>query len=257
MVTIEDKIQYLDDLLDTNDNVIGEIYMIINLINTKIYIGQVVSHRKNRGKYRPFGFRGRLKDHISEAVCQTKVKQSTYLNNAIRKNGVDNFSVELIRRCERSEMDFYEQYYIDYYQTMFPNGYNLTIGGAGQFYVASVSNNNIVPEKIKYVHSEETKQKISIRLKQSTNTLEFQQMRSKSAQKQHDDKKLPRFINCTIDHNNLEKYIHSIHSAGQFSHYKICINGKRIAFRGKFQTPNEMKERALIFLRQIPSFSAK
>lgn len=254
MTTIKDKEKYLNELLDTADNVIGEIYLIINLNNTKMYVGQTVSHRKNRNKYRPFGFHKRLEDHISEARCQTKRNQSMYLNNAIRKYSADNFVVELILRCELNEMDCYEQYYIDYYQTLFPNGYNLTIGGAGQFYVASVSNNDIVCDRNTYVHSVETKQKISVRLKQVTNTSESQQVRSKNAQCQHDSKKLSRFRNCMIDHENLEQYLHPINSlrTGKFSHYRVCIDGLRVAFRS-----DEMKERAVTFLKQIQSISAK
>lgn len=110
-MTIEHKEQYLSDLLDTVDNVTGEIYMIINLTNTRMYIGQTASHRMNRNKYRPFGYRKRLTYHISEALCQTKKNQSMYLNNAIRKYGTDNFVVELILRCELFETDRYEQYY--------------------------------------------------------------------------------------------------------------------------------------------------
>uniref|UniRef100_A0A6C0BM95 GIY-YIG domain-containing protein n=1 Tax=viral metagenome TaxID=1070528 RepID=A0A6C0BM95_9ZZZZ len=258
MTTIKDKERYLNDLLDTNDNVIGEIYLIINMINEKMYVGQTVSHRKNHNKYRPFGYRGRFKDHLSEARCQNKENQSVYLNNAIRKYGEDQFISELILRCEPSELDRYEQSYIDSYQTLFPQGYNLTIGGKGQFYVASIPNNCITVEKGDYRHSEETKKKISIRLKQTMNTLECRQLLSKHACHQHDSDKLKRFANCKIDQNHLEQYLHPIHSleTGQISYYRIHIDGKRVDFRGKFQTLDELKERALSFLRQISSSSS-
>lgn len=148
---------------------------------------------------------------------------------------------------------------IDYYQTVFPNGYNLTIGGKGQFSVVSVSNNDIVSERIKYVHSEETKKKISVRLKQVTNALELRQVRSKTAQDQHDSKKLARFANCVIDCRDFEQYIHPVNSleTGHLSHYKVCINGMRVDFRGKFQTSDELKVRALTFLKQIVILQSK
>ena len=56
-------------ILDINekDKVVGEIYKITNLITRKCYVGQTRSHRLNKNKYRPFGYMGRLKDHINEA----------------------------------------------------------------------------------------------------------------------------------------------------------------------------------------------
>ena len=77
--------------------VLGEIYCMTNTVTKKQYIGQTVSHRKNRIKYRPFGYIGRFNDHISEALNNTKKKQCTYLNNSIRKYGKDIFTVKLIK----------------------------------------------------------------------------------------------------------------------------------------------------------------
>ena len=74
----------MNEILNDSSNVLGHIYVITNLITKKQYVGQTVSHRKNRNKYRPFGFEGRFKDHISEALCNTKKKQCNYLNNSIR-----------------------------------------------------------------------------------------------------------------------------------------------------------------------------
>ena len=67
----------MTDILLDNSNVVGHIYKITNIKTNKIYIGQTLSHRKNRGKYRPFGYEGRFKDHLSEALCNSKKKQCT------------------------------------------------------------------------------------------------------------------------------------------------------------------------------------
>ena len=255
MNSIEEKIKYLDDLLDDSSNVIGEIYMIINLINNKMYIGQTVSHRKNRNKYRPFGCIRRFNDHVSEATVQKKPAQCTYLNNAIRKYTANYFTVELIKRCELNEMDKYEQYYIEFYQTLYPNGYNLTIGGKGQFAVAVIKENSIISQKIPYKHTDETKKKISIRLKQSKNTIKGQLQLIKNAQIQHDKKKLEKFKDCKIDHNNIHKYIHPVTSKnnGEIYYYKVYIDKMRADFRGKNQPIAELYNRVLLFLKQLPS----
>ena len=121
----------MDLLLEKEEfhKVVGQIYKIINLIDNKLYIGQTRSHRLNRGKYRPFGFIGRFKDHISEATHTSKRTICSYLNNAFLKYGVENFNCELILTCNIDELDFYEVKYINELNTKFPNGYNLTNGG--------------------------------------------------------------------------------------------------------------------------------
>jgi len=123
--TIGDKILELYE----KDKIYGEIYQITNNSNNKRYVGQAVSHRKNKGKYRLFGYIGRFNDHISEAVNNTKKKQCTYLNNAIRKHGKDVFTVILLERCEINSLNDREEYHITKSGTLYPDGYNLTEGG--------------------------------------------------------------------------------------------------------------------------------
>jgi hypothetical protein len=66
----------LDKILniDEKDKITGVIYIIENKETNKKYVGQTVSHRKNKGKYRPFGYVGRFNDHVSEALNNTKKK---------------------------------------------------------------------------------------------------------------------------------------------------------------------------------------
>ena len=116
-------------ILLSNSLVKGEIYKIRNKITLKEYVGQTLTHRKNKGKYRPFGSEGRFKDHISEAINNTKKNQCVYLNNSIRKYGQENFEYETIINCEISELDYYEKDSIKKYDTLYPNGYNLAKGG--------------------------------------------------------------------------------------------------------------------------------
>ena len=120
----------MSQIITDKSQVIGHIYLIERIgKKSKYYVGQSVSHRKNHGKYRPFGYEGRFRDHVSEALCNTKKKQCWYLNNAIRRYGKDAFNVSLLETCALTNMDEREQYYIQEYNSLYPNGYNLTTGG--------------------------------------------------------------------------------------------------------------------------------
>ena len=105
----------MSEILNDNSQVQGQIYLITNIKTNKQYVGQTLTHRKNRNKYRPFGYIGRFNDHISEAICNTKKKQCTYLNNAIRLDGKDAFTVELLLTSSKEELDSFEEQYIKLY----------------------------------------------------------------------------------------------------------------------------------------------
>lgn len=106
-----------------------EIYKITNIQTGKLYIGQTVSHMLNHGKYRRYGSQKRLDSHFSEAIKNNKDKECRYLNNSIRKYGVDKFKVELIDICPMDKGDEIEAKYITQFNSIFPFGYNLKIGG--------------------------------------------------------------------------------------------------------------------------------
>ena len=99
-----------------------------------------------------------------------KKNQCKYLNNAIRKSGKDKFSVELIVKCKLTELNDLEIKYINDYNSLYPNGYNLTKGGKTTRSI-SIKNNDILNEKSKrgrdygYNHKESTKKLMSARLK--------------------------------------------------------------------------------------------
>lgn len=256
MITLEDKIKHSDDILDDRTYIYGQIYKITNQVTNKMYIGQVVSHRKNRNKYRPFGHIKRLDDHISEALMQTKKNECVFLNNSIRKYGRDKFIVELVNSCELEEIDEYEKEYIMYYNTLYPTGYNLTIGGKGEFAIKSVDKITYQkPDKAPYKHTDQTKSKIRMRLKDHANLPEIKIKLSTNAQTQFDSSKLVRFKNVTVDHNNLEQYIKPITSiyTNKVYYYQIHVDGMRADFKSKHSPIEELKDRAFNFLKQLPA----
>lgn len=97
----------------------GYIYKITNLVNNKIYIGQVYNKSID----------DRFNRHCNSANKTSK----SYLVRAIYKYGKENFKVEQIEECYSiSELNEREKYWIAYYNsTNSKIGYNLTPGGEG------------------------------------------------------------------------------------------------------------------------------
>lgn len=97
----------------------GTIYCITNLINNKMYIGQTFRTWQERWK-----------DHL-EAAQDLNNQRPLY--RAMRKYGIENFSLTIIENCPDKELNDREQYWINKKQTWIaehPNkGYNLTSGG--------------------------------------------------------------------------------------------------------------------------------
>ena len=83
-------------------------------MNGKCYIGQSVNIERRFDEHKKYTNR-----------------TGKYLHNSMNKYGVDNFSFEIIEECKKSELSEREKYWISYYNSTSPNGYNLTNGGDG------------------------------------------------------------------------------------------------------------------------------
>lgn len=53
------------------------------------------------------------------------------LHKAFRKYGINNFNIEQIEEIDNSLLSDREIYWINFYNSMMPNGYNMTFGGEG------------------------------------------------------------------------------------------------------------------------------
>jgi group I intron endonuclease len=247
--------QYLDKLLEDDTNVLGEIYLIRNTQDNKCYVGQTLTHRYNRGKYRPFGYDGRFKDHISAAMCNTKTG-CAYLASAMRKYGLESFTTELVERCAKEDLDEREIHYIASYDTMFPNGYNLTPGGKATRWVRKYENDNVLNEKQRNEwryrkRSEETKKKMSERAREIYQSEDICKQISIKTHKQHLQNKFLKFPEkVSIDLDNLDKYIR-LRSQHGVPHYRVVIDGKFVSFCGKHDTLEELKSMAIDFLKTL------
>lgn len=89
------------------------VYLITNILNKKRYVGQTVQSLSNRWKF-----------HLSKASGCIALKR------AIQKYSKENFEIKALSYCNSiEEMNHREQYYINLFNTLAPNGYNLTTGG--------------------------------------------------------------------------------------------------------------------------------
>ena len=117
----------------------GYIYKITNKVNNKSYIGQTINSVNRRW--------------IEHKRDTKSNKDDFYLHRAMRKYGVDNFSISIVEEVENKLLNERESFWINFFNT-FECGYNLTTGG-GQ-------NTKI---------SEDTKKKISENTRGSRNPM--------------------------------------------------------------------------------------
>lgn len=105
----------------------GYIYLIENKINGKQYIGQTLR-----------SIDVRFKEHIRHSYTykNNKRTKNKILYKAINKYGVDNFICKELLQCHASSIESLKDILntkeielISKYDTLVPNGYNMTIGG--------------------------------------------------------------------------------------------------------------------------------
>lgn len=97
------------------DNYYNCIYMYINKVNGKRYVGKTID------------FNRRYKEHLED--------NKSLLERAINKYGIENFDIIILCKDieDKEELNELEKYYIQYYNTLANDGYgyNLAIGGNG------------------------------------------------------------------------------------------------------------------------------
>lgn len=94
------------------------IYKITCLSNNKVYIGQSVMLNK------------RLNSHFSH--LRRGVHHNEHLQKAFNKYGEENFSIEILAECSKSELDNLEkQFILAYKSTNHKYGFNMMDGGQG------------------------------------------------------------------------------------------------------------------------------
>jgi hypothetical protein len=212
MTTLNNLFDNIQNIVEKSERYI-EIYKITNTVSNKIYIGQAVSHILNHNKYRRYGCEKRLDGHISEAIRNNKKNQCHYLNNSIRKNGADKFIVELIDKCDMNSGDETEAKYIRQYNSMFPTGYNLKIGGTV------------------FQHTEESRSRLSV-----------------SGLKYFEKKRLEKYKDVTLpeDIKNYDKYITKCKN-----YYSLNIDNVISEFTSSVINKEQLKQNAIKFINKL------
>ena len=162
----------------------GYIYLITNTINGKKYVGQTLCE----------DIESRWKQHR----VMDKNSIGRYLLNAYHKYGVDKFKFKIVCICFNKDCNKFEEEYINTYNCLVPNGYNLKAGG---------KNSKHHPETIKkmsdalkgrrtVVLNEESRKKLSNSLKGERNPNFGKKMCGEQKDKIRDAQK-KRWLNIT------------------------------------------------------------
>lgn len=114
------------------------IYLTKNLVNGKRYVGW----------------------HATNKLYDAYIGSGHFLTKSIKKYGKKNFINGIIEFCNETNFLQREKYWIKEYNTMTPNGYNLTEGGEGSIGYKHTLENIELFKNRKY--SEESRKKMSL-----------------------------------------------------------------------------------------------
>jgi group I intron endonuclease len=91
----------------------GYIYKITNISTKKSYVGQTTEQDVN----------DRWKDHLKKSSNCRQLKKS------LQEYGKENFVFSIICICFDDDLNRFEIEYINHFNTIYPNGYNIRSGG--------------------------------------------------------------------------------------------------------------------------------
>jgi hypothetical protein len=134
--------------------------------------------------------------------------------------------------------------------SLYPTGYNLTLGGKGARAITHIDNPSQINTPRKRggctFRSPETRQKMSDRVQERGFTEDEKKHRMISAQSQHMAQKLERFKGVKVDHTDLDQYIHVRECS-----VAVIVNGHKAQFVGKYESEEVLKQKAKEFLLSL------
>ena len=103
----------------------GSIYLVTNVKTGQRYVGQTIRTVESR-----------FNDH-----CRDN-RSSRYLSSAIKSHGREMFQVEELFICfTENDLNEMETYFINHFNTLHPNGYNLSLGGHNRGIISEKTRN--------------------------------------------------------------------------------------------------------------------
>jgi len=197
----------------------------------------------NHGKYRRYGSTKRLDSHFSEAIKNNKDKECRYLNNSIRKYGIDKFKVELIDICPMEKGDEIEAKYITQFNSVFPFGYNLKIGGTV------------------FKHCDESRRILSESYYKSLNKTQASDSNNKSDDRimnSIDQNKIERLNDTDLpdDIDNIEKYI-KIYNNKKKNLLILTIGDVELSFGSTKKSNDELKQDIIKFIDKVKKYKSE
>ena len=190
------------------------IYKITNLINGKSYIGKTC-----------FSIEKRFKEHQKDAFRDRNEKRPLY--SAMRKYGIENFTVEQIEECSDILSSEREKYWIEYYNT-YANGYNATKGGDGKIYI----DYNLVIEKYKELHTcSKVAEELQICDETVSRILQSSGIKPKTAAEVSKEKNSKKVAMLDME-GNIEQIFSSVNEAANFLINSKIANAKLNSVNG-------------------------
>lgn len=129
----------------------GTIYMIENLVNGKVYVGQTVQKVDRRL-------------HVHKIKLQKQYHNNPHLQRAFNKYGENSFKSSVIEKCSISEIDDRERYWIKFFET-YTGVYNIESGGNDYRKISQTTKQLISKKSRKMWADKETREKILRNLK--------------------------------------------------------------------------------------------
>lgn len=168
--------KYVDFLNDPVwKNEINVIYKFTNVLNNKVYIGKTST-----------SLRKRVIGHLTTSRKWTKARKG-YFQHVLCKYGIENFSIDILDRCETKELlNEREKYWINYYKSNDKQfGYNMTPGGDGNSDLEFCRKNieRLIKANTGSRRNEDTKKLLSNIHKELWNNPEFRNKHIENAKK--------------------------------------------------------------------------
>lgn len=206
-----------------------KIYLVTNKENGKQYVGQAaktVGLVKNK-----WGTAGRWKCHLREAKSSASKGQKSHcvlLDQAILKYGEDNFDVKKLEDVTEENLDDREIHYIEDYNALAPNGYNLDAGGSRG------KDSDETREKKRQMrlgkkHKSDTKESISMG--------QLGNRRGTKARKHPEDASLPKYIMSTRKKDAIIGY--------KINSFPVGVDKKEYISKSFTKMKDEMIEKTL------------